>query len=200
MRILNSKIINFAIYIFVLHGDIHSQVNERSKNQDLGPVSTLNIDSFYADRITNLKDTHYLYSEILAEKTGISKDTLSKKVIFIHTWFAACAPCIAEFGEINELYRRFGTNKDFIFISFTFDDEKTIAEIKKKYNIKYKIYSIDPTLCRKINFSSGYPANILLYNNFLISKLYTLPVRNTSEFIRTEITEDIIQLLETRAK
>ena len=188
MQFLNFKFIFLVFCTLLLNNNSYAQSKNHSQSQEPIPASTLNLDSFFAKRIADLKGQQYLYSDILAENSGMSKEKLKRKVIFIHTWFAACQPCIAEFAELNELYKLFRSNKDFAFISFTFEDKKTIEEIKIKYNIKYNIYSIDKNLCRKINLSGGYPANILLYHNFSINNLYITPVRTISEFIKTEVT------------
>ena len=64
-----------------------------------------------------------------------SNETLKGKVVFINFWFAACAPCMAEMDELNKLFEKFKQNKNFEFVSFTFEKSKKIALIKKKFKI-----------------------------------------------------------------
>ena len=51
-------------------------------------------------------------------KTG----DLKGKLVFYNFYFAACPPCIAQKGGLNELYEIFHTNDDVVFISVTFDN------------------------------------------------------------------------------
>jgi len=130
---------------------------------------------FLEDIFQKIKDSKgktYEYKSILAEKTGISINSLNKKVIYLHSWFAACSPCIAEFKPLNDLYNRFSSNKDFKIISITYENEDTIAKFRKKYGIKYTIVRVTEEDCRKLNLMSGFPTNILLDRNMVISDIY----------------------------
>ncbi len=47
-----------------------------------------------------------------------TNQNLKGKVVFMNLWFATCAPCIAEFDGLNELYERLKNKKNFEFIGF----------------------------------------------------------------------------------
>jgi peroxiredoxin len=91
-----------------------------------------------------------------------SHETLKGKVVFINFWFAACAPCMAEMDELNQLFAKFKQNKNFELVSFTFDDTKKITLIKRKFKIRYNVYSISRDECYRLNNNNGFPTSIIL--------------------------------------
>lgn len=97
-----------------------------------------------------------------------SNPKLKGKVIFVNFWFATCRPCLAEMEDLNKLYEKFGSNPNFEFLSFTFENAKQIELIRKKYNIQYKIFSISREECYRLNFNGGFPTNIVIDKNGLV--------------------------------
>ena len=95
-------------------------------------------------------------------KHTLVNENLKGKVVFMNFWFEACYPCIAEFKALNELYEKFKDNKDFVFVSFTFENAKTIKEVRKRYDINYPIYTLKQSDINKLNKETGYPTNIIL--------------------------------------
>lgn len=91
-----------------------------------------------------------------------NNDLLKGKTIFINFWFEACAPCIAEFDALNEVYQKLNDNKKFEFISFTFETPEKVKQIKEKYPLPYPVISIDRKECYRLNLNNGFPANIIL--------------------------------------
>lgn len=47
------------------------------------------------------------------------------KTVFMNIWATWCPPCIAEMPDINDLYKKIGTNVQFVMISV--DDDPNIA-------------------------------------------------------------------------
>ena len=84
---------------------------------------------------------------VFANNKEYSNLNLKGKVAFINFWFSTCAPCIAEFDDLNKLFEKFNQNKNFEFISFTFDNQDIIDSIKKKYDIKYTVFSLSGEEC-----------------------------------------------------
>src|SRR5688572_13442850 len=64
-----------------------------------------------------------------------SDEMLSGKVVFINFWFENCPPCIAEFEALNELYKNYKNNKNFQFISFTYEKKEKAFRAAQKYGI-----------------------------------------------------------------
>ena len=90
----------------------------------------------------------------------LKTEDLKGKVVFYNFYFAACPPCIAQKGGLNELYEMFHANDDVVFISVTFDNKATIEQFRKRYDVQFKIVSINR---RKMSqFLYGYPTNFLV--------------------------------------
>src|SRR5438105_858990 len=86
---------------------------------------------------------------IYSNNTEFSNSSIKGKVVFVNFWFSACAPCVTEFEELNKLYKDFKDNKNFDFVSFTYEDSLEIEAMLKKYHILYKIFSIPRSECRR---------------------------------------------------
>lgn len=61
----------------------------------------------FADEAGNLLNVH--------EQKG--------KVVFINFWATWCPPCIAEMGSIQQLYDRYGSNKNVVFLMVDLDNQ-----------------------------------------------------------------------------
>jgi cytochrome c biogenesis protein CcmG, thiol:disulfide interchange protein DsbE len=92
-----------------------------------------------------------------------SREILAGKVTFINFWFEHCPPCIAEFEALNDLYKRFKENKEFQFLSFTWEKKENALRVAQKYGLEYPIICLSPDSCRKLinNKYAGYPTNII---------------------------------------
>ena len=110
-----------------------------------------------------------------------SNDIIKGKVVFINFWFAACAPCIAEMDELNQLFARFNHNKKFEFVSFTFDDSKKIALIKRKFKIGYNVYSLSQDECYRLNNNNGFPTSIILDSGGIVKWIHSTDEINKPE-------------------
>lgn len=119
---------------------------------------------------------------VISNGKNYSNKKIKGKVVFINFWFAACAPCIAEMNELNKLYECFSKNKNFDFISFTFEDSNEIAIIKKRYNIHYNIISISQDECYRLNNNNGFPTSIILDNKGVVKFIHP-----TDELKKAEI-------------
>jgi thiol-disulfide isomerase/thioredoxin len=102
------------------------------------------------------------------EEKSIRSEDIVGKVTFINFWYASCAPCMGEIEALNILYDSFSNNTNFKFISFTFENNKKILEIKKKYNIRFPVTSITDTECDRLNYYLGFPVNIILNDSGVV--------------------------------
>ncbi len=118
---------------------------------------------------------------INSNKAEFSNSCLKGKVVFINFWFSACAPCIAELEELNKLYKDFKNDKNFEFISFTFDDSLTIESMKKQYNIQYKVLSIPRTECYRLNLNNGFPTSAIVDKAGMLKYIHTGGEANDKE-------------------
>ena len=118
------------------------------------------------DSILNSKIGTPFVSFDLTDLTGkqFTQKHLMGKVTLINFWFRACAPCIAEFDDLNDLYNDFKDNPDFQFLSITRDEPEDIEKSIKKYNLPYTIISTSDKECRRLQHFEigGYPFTIIV--------------------------------------
>jgi thiol-disulfide isomerase/thioredoxin len=110
----------------------------------------------------------YCKFSFVGEEKSIRSEDIVGKVTFINFWYASCAPCMGEIEALNILYDSFSNNTNFKFISFTFENNKKILEIKKKYNIRFPVTSITDTECDRLNYYLGFPVNIILNDSGVV--------------------------------
>lgn len=90
-----------------------------------------------------------------------SNTNLKSKITFINFWFEGCAPCIAEFDALNDLYKKYKSNKDFQFLSFTFETHENVLRVASKYHLEYPILTIEKNEIYKLIFNLGFPTSII---------------------------------------
>ncbi|HYH14306.1 MAG TPA: TlpA disulfide reductase family protein [Flavisolibacter sp.] len=104
---------------------------------------------------------------------AFTNESLKGKVVFINFWFEACKPCIAEFDGLNTLYTDLQSNKNFTFVSFTFETPEIIAKVRAKHKLQFPIYSISEQESRRLNLNSGFPTSIILDREGIIQYFKT---------------------------
>jgi peroxiredoxin len=122
------------------------------------------------------------------EQGKINNDSLKGKVVLINFWFEGCHPCVAEFGALNELAEKLKGNKDFAFISFTWDNAETIKRVKEKYQLQFKIYYSKE--CSRLNLRLGYPTTMILDRQGIIKYVVNgglLDPEKAREFVMTTL-------------
>ena len=104
------------------------------------------------------------FSKFAASSNGtvVNNEILLGKVVLVNFWFEGCAPCLAEFDAFNELSEKFKSQKDFEFISFTWDNAETIKRVTEKYKLNFKVLSADMNECSRLNLNNGYPTTMVL--------------------------------------
>ena len=117
---------------------------------------------------------------------------LTGKVTLINFWFEGCAPCVAEFADLNKLYAKYSDNPDFQFVSFTRDSPESAEKTKAKYNIAFPIFHISENENLRLSFNGGFPANII------VDKKGNTIFFKSGGAIEKDKVEKEIQLLEQR--
>ncbi len=98
---------------------------------------------------------------MLGEKK-VSNEIFLNKISLVNFWFESCRPCLLEFKGFNLLYDKLRKDKEFQFISFTFENEEAIKNVRKKYNLKFKIISVSYQEFIRLNESFGCPVNAIV--------------------------------------
>lgn len=91
-----------------------------------------------------------------------TNEDLKNKITFINFWFEACAPCIAEMDALENLYQDFKPNKNFQFLSFTYEKKEVVEKISEKYQMSYPILTTTTDSCYMLNFRKGFPTTIIV--------------------------------------
>ena len=136
----------------------------------------------------------YPVFSVSAGNKKYSNETLKGKTVFINFWFTACAPCIAEFDELNRLFDKYGKNKNFEYVSFTYENPKEIIRMKKKYHIHYPVFSISQSDCYRLNLNNAFPTSVILDAAGNIKYVYSGGQTNKT-LISQHFKETIIPLL-----
>jgi thiol-disulfide isomerase/thioredoxin len=94
----------------------------------------------------------------------LTNKNVKGKIVFMNFWFASCPPCIYEIPSLNKLYSKYKSNKNFVFISVSYDPDSIIAAFIKKYKIMFPVFSATSEECQRLIGGAGYPTNII-YNS-----------------------------------
>lgn len=93
----------------------------------------------------------------------IDNTSIKGKVTFFTFWFKNCAPCLAEFDELNELYSHFRNDTNVVFVSITFDKKEEITDVLDKYKVTFPVATIpSQNEAWRMNYNKGFPSVVLL--------------------------------------
>jgi hypothetical protein len=60
-----------------------------------------------------------------------------------------------------------------MFVSFTSDNDETVAQVKEKYHIAFPVISIKKEDCYRLNQQNGFPTSIILSTDGLIKFMHS---------------------------
>ena len=135
-------------------------------------ATTISWDSVFLARKQAALNTPFPQFTANSQKEVISNELLKDKVVLINFWFEGCHPCMAEMPMLNEVHRELKANKDFLFISFTFDNKDAIQRVQKKYGLTFDVLSTSIKEWTRLNFNSGYPTTIILDKKGIIKYMH----------------------------
>jgi thiol-disulfide isomerase/thioredoxin len=150
------------------------------------------IDSFNNARIREATGKPFPNFVAANEQDKITNDSLKGKIVLINFWFEGCHPCLAEFGALNELAEKLKGNKDFAFISFTWDNQETIKRVKEQYKLQFKVFYSKE--CSRLNLNLGYPTTMILDRQGIIKYLVnggSLDPEKAREFVMNTLLPQI---------
>lgn len=101
------------------------------------------------------------FSAIASNGMTYTQDSLKGKITFINFWSEDCASCIAQMGALNDLYEKYKNNKDFRFLSFTYETDKNVGRIVRKHHLEYPIIRMEREEINRLIFSLGLPTAII---------------------------------------
>jgi len=89
---------------------------------------------------------------------------LNGKIVYINFWFKSCAPCMAEMKGLKKLYDKYKNDK-IEFLMITFEDQNTINEIKNKFELEYKMITVERHKIENWWITQGFPTHLILDKN-----------------------------------
>lgn len=136
--------------------------------------------------------------KLIGKNKIVDNQSLKGKVVLINFWFEGCHPCMAEMEALNELFNEMKSNKDFIFISVTWDNDVAIKRVKEKYALDFEVYSATSKECQRLNFGCGYPTSIVLDKTGILkyrSNGGSIIEEQAKQFVMTTLLSEIKSLL-----
>ncbi|MES1197661.1 MAG: TlpA disulfide reductase family protein [Chitinophagaceae bacterium] len=140
----------------------------------------------------------YMEFRITNEARTIDNQNLRGKVVLINFWFEDCHPCMAEMEALNNLFKKMESNKDFVFISLTWNNKETIKRVKEKFGLAFEVFSAPGGKCQRLNFGCGYPTSIVLDKLGVIKFRHhggSIIIEQANEFIEKTLLPEIQSLL-----
>ena len=112
------------------------------------------------------------FNVVSIDGTQIDSDLLRGRIVVLNFWFEACAPCIEELPELNELVEKY-RNKKVVFIAFGRDNPKVINEFLKTKKFDYQIIPVVDGLAKKFCILAGWPTNMVLDKNGYVRQIFS---------------------------
>lgn len=176
-----------------------------SIQHSLGQDTLINtIDSFIASlekKQQSLINTPFPPSIINGKSFNDTR--LKGKVTLINFWFASCRPCLLEFSALSNLSSRLSNEKKFQLITFTYEENDVIENLKTKFDMRFNITTIPVKDFQSMLRGFGCPVNVIV-DEYGIIKFWKgggeVSEEKSAQFFRDEIYPRIIKelLLVTR--
>jgi peroxiredoxin len=118
---------------------------------------------------------------------------LRGKIIVLNFWFTGCAPCVAEFGELNGLVNRFKKDR-VVFIAPALDDVSTLKPFLRIHKFKYHVVPNAGSLIAS-TYSDG-SANVVFPTHIVIDKDGKVDTRMTGAERVADLRKAIARLVD----
>jgi|GEM_PF-1013602 len=124
-----------------------------------------------------LKTPGYLFPLTDFVKANVSKNISQNRYILVDFWFSGCAPCIAQFKELKETYKKYN-KKGFEIIAISIDNKEGIPEyrklIAKNGYVWPQVLDLNGVKTKTIDVN-GFPSGFLLDSHWKIIKTQPSP-------------------------
>jgi peroxiredoxin len=86
---------------------------------------------------------------------------LKNKVIMYNFYIDACQACRIEMKGLNQLYDKYFDN-EIVFIAITPDNVEKTRQTQEKYELKFKMVSLESRQIAELTHKTNYPTNIIV--------------------------------------
>lgn len=93
------------------------------------------------------------------------------KTVVLKCWFIACAPCVAEFPQLNELVEKYKNRDDIVFVSLAFDSKEKLESFLLKKPFRYAVVPDQKQFLFYNLDIKSYPTHIIIDKNGIIRKV-----------------------------
>ena len=101
-----------------------------------------------------------------------SNTSLVGKTTVLKTWFITCAPCVAEFPELNTLVATYKDRDDIQFLSLATDTKAELQTFLTKKPFKYAVLANQKNLIRNELKFNAYPTHLIVDDEGKIEKVF----------------------------
>lgn len=173
----NSPIVPWLLYDAILdHGytDYYKNVFEEISAYTPASINK-SVSNFLLKQ--KLKAPGNLFPLIDFVNANITKDSSKSKYTLVEFWFSGCAPCIAQFGELKHIYKKFN-KKGFEIVAISIDKKEAVSKykelIEKNGYAWPQILDLNGTKTKTIDINS-FPSSFLLDSRGVIVKTNVNP-------------------------
>ncbi|MFI2742152.1 TlpA family protein disulfide reductase [Zhouia sp. PK063] len=104
------------------------------------------------------------------EGNKFTNENLKGKIVVLKCWFIKCAPCVAEFPEVNKLADDLRNNKNVVFISLATDKTAALKSFLEKKPLQYHTIAEQDHLITNELHIYGFPTHIIVTTDGSIYK------------------------------
>lgn len=101
----------------------------------------------------------------------LNLNDLKGKVVVIHFWFTDCAPCVAEFPALNQLWQDYRL-QEVVFIAFGGDETQDILDFIDEHPFHYHQVSGVYDLAKKYCLLGGWPMHLVLDKEGIVRDIF----------------------------
>jgi len=111
----------------------------------------------------------------LTDLNGVqyTNENTKGKIVVLKCWFIACAPCIEEFPQLNELVEKYKNRTDIVFISLAFDSKEKLEPFLQKKPFRYTVVPDQKQFTFYDLDVKSYPTHIIIDKEGIIRKVVT---------------------------
>jgi thiol-disulfide isomerase/thioredoxin len=116
--------------------------------------------------------------------------TSTGKIYILNFWFINCPPCKQEIPELNELVKKYESNKDVVFIGIALDSSSELKEFLKTNPFNYNIVDDGDYYAKKYGVRY-YPTHVIIGKDDLIKFSTVGLASNTVYWLDKVIAEQV---------